>query len=100
MPTVSIKLTDETKRRLDIAAAGQGLKPHALMVLAIETTLAQTEQHQSFVASGLRSRQSCMETAMVIDGPAFADYLKARVRGKQAMRPMAQEIDSLLPDAA
>ncbi len=29
MPTVSIKLADETKRRLDTAVAAQGLKPHA-----------------------------------------------------------------------
>lgn len=54
MPTVSIKLAVETKHRLDTVAAAQGLKPHALMVLAIETTLAQAEQQQSFVASALR----------------------------------------------
>ena len=100
MPTVSIKLADETKRRLNIAAAAQGLKPHALMVLAIETLLSQEEQQQSFVASALRSRQSCIETGLVIDGPAFGNYLKARVRGQQVNRPTAQAIDSLLPTAA
>jgi predicted transcriptional regulator len=100
MPTVSIKLAIETKHRLDTVAAAQGLKPHALMVLAIETTLAQAEQQQSFVASALRSRQSCIESGLVIDGPAFGNYLKARVRGQQVKRPAAQSIDSLLPTAA
>ncbi len=100
MPTVSIKLADETKHRLDRAAAVQGLKPHALMVLAIENTLAQVEKEQSFVASALRSRQSCIETGLVVDGPAFGEYLKARVRGQRVKRPAAQAIDSLLPTSA
>ncbi|MDD5030355.1 MAG: hypothetical protein PHH58_12770 [Rhodoferax sp.] len=100
MPTVSIKLAIETKHRLDATAAAKGMKPHALMVLAIETTLAQAEQERSFVASALRSRQSCIETGLVIDGPAFGHYLKARVRGQQVKRPAAQAIDSLLPTAA
>jgi len=100
MPTVSIKLADATKHRLDIAAAAQGLKPHALMVLAIENTLVQSEQQQSFVVSALRSRQSCIATGLVIDGPAFGNYLKAQVRGQQVKRPAAQTIESLLPTSA
>lgn len=97
MPTVSVKLPVKTKHRLDVAAAAQGLKPHALMVLAIENTLAQAEKEQSFVACALRSRQSCIETGWVVDGPAFGEYLKARVRGQRVKRPAAQAIDSLLP---
>lgn len=44
MPTVSIKLADETKRRLDNLAASQGIKPHALRVGAIESTLSNADQ--------------------------------------------------------
>jgi len=100
MPTVSIKLADDTKRRLDSLAASQGIKPHALMVLAIETTLSNAEQHQSFVAAALRARQNAIQSGLVIDGPAFGDYLKARVRGVNAKRPTPQPIDALTAKAA
>ena len=95
MPTVSIKLADETKRRLDILAASQGIKPHALMVRAIESTLSNAEQQQGFVAAALLARQSTVQTGLVIDGPAFGDYLKARARGVNAKRPSPQPIDDL-----
>lgn len=95
MPTVSIKLADETKRRLDTLAASQGIKPHALMVRAIELTLATSEQQQSFVAAALRAREHTVQTGLVFDGPAFSDYLKARVRGVNAQRPSPKPIESL-----
>lgn len=100
MPTVSIKLADETKRRLDDLAASQGIKPHALMVRAIESTLSSAEQQQSFVAAALRTRQTTVQTGLVIDGPAFCDYLKARVRGVKAVRPGLQPIDALVTKTA
>lgn len=100
MPTVSVKLAEETKRRLDNLAASQGIKPHALMVRAIESTLSNAEQQQSFVAAALRSRQNTIQTGLVIDGPLFGDYLKARVRGDQAKRPSPQRIDALVIKAA
>jgi hypothetical protein len=31
-------------------------------------------------------------TGQVIDGPAFADYLRCRVRGQSVTRPSAQAI--------
>ena len=100
MPTVSIKLADETKRRLDTLAASQGIKPHALMVRAIEATLSQAEQQQSFVAAAVHARQNTVQTGVVIDGPAFADYLKARVRGEKVKRPAPKPIDGLTTQPA
>jgi predicted transcriptional regulator len=100
MPTVSIKLADETKRRLDSLAASQGIKPHALMVRAIESTLSTAEQQQSFVAAALRARQATVHAGLVVDGPAFGDYLKARVRGVNAERPSPQPIDALATKTA
>jgi len=95
-----IKLADETKRRLDNLAASQGVKSHALMVRAIESTLSNAEQQQSFVAAALRARQTTVQTGLVIDGPAFGDYLKARVRGVKTVRPGLQPIDALATKTA
>ncbi|MDI1244075.1 MAG: hypothetical protein PSV24_01570 [Rhodoferax sp.] len=100
MPTVSIKLADDIKRRLDSLAANQGIKPHALMVRAIETTLSNAEQQQSFVAAALRARQNTVQTGLVIDGPALGEYVKARVRGVNAKRPSPELIDALATKTA
>ena len=43
MPTVSVKLPDTTKERLNRLAASQGTTAHALMVNAIESTLEAAE---------------------------------------------------------
>ena len=95
MPTVSVKMADETKLRLNRLAARQGVTPHAIMVNAIETTLANAENHSAFVADALRSRQRVVDSGQVIDGAAFGKYLKARARGLKAARPKPVRIDSL-----
>ena len=95
MPTVSVKLAEETKLRLNQLAASQGVTPHAVMVNAIESTLSNAENHSAFVADALRSRQQVVESGRVIDGAAFAEYLKARARGLKAARPKPVRIDSL-----
>ena len=80
MHTVSVKLAEETKLRLNRLAASQGVTPHAIMVDAIESTLTNAENHNAFVATALRSRQQVVESGRVIDGAACGDYLKARAR--------------------
>jgi predicted DNA-binding protein len=97
MPTVSVKLAEETKLRLNRLAANKGVTAHALMVEAIETALSSAEQHNAFVADALRSRKQVVASGQVIDGKDFADYLKAKARGRKATRPQARRIDSLLP---
>lgn len=87
MPTVSVKLAEATKLQLDRLAASQGISPHALMVKAIESTLDTEEAHQSLVARALASRQAVDQGGLVLDGPAFANYLRSRIRGESATRP-------------
>ena len=96
MPTLSVKLAAETKLRLHRLAANQGVTPHAVMVYAIESTLSSAENHSAFVADALRSRQQVVESGRVIDGAAFAEYLKARARGLKATRPKPVRIESLV----
>ncbi len=97
MPTVSVKLAEEIKLRLNRLAASQGVTPHALMVEAIESALSNAEQHSAFVADALRARKQVLASGVVIEGKDFADYLKAKARGRKAARPQARRIDALLP---
>lgn len=99
MPTVSVKLAEETKLRLNRLATSQGVTAHSIMVNAIESTLAIAENHSAFVADALRSRQQVVDSGQVMDGAAFGEYLKARARGLKATRPKPVRIDSLLARA-
>lgn len=92
MPTLSVKLAPTTKEQLDRLAASLGTSPHALMVRAIEDTLDAQEVQQIFVARALASRQAVDQGALVQDGPAFANYLRARVRGESPPRPAGKPL--------
>lgn len=88
MPNLSVKLDDATRERLHDAAARQGQSPHALMVKAINNELVRLEQQDAFVARALAARERAVMSGTAIDGPSFADYMRARVRGEPADRPM------------
>ena len=92
MPNLSVKLDEATRQRLLEVAAGQGITPHAFMIKAIGAELEQAEAEAAFVAQALTARAQVIATGQVIDGPAFADYLRCRVRGQSATRPPAQVI--------
>lgn len=95
MPTVSVKLTPSTKEQLDRLATSLHTSPHALMVSAIERTLDAEEAHQAFLARALASRSQLDRGALVQDGPAFANYLRARVRGESAVRPAGKPLTDI-----
>ena len=99
MPTLSVKLPEATKARLNQLAVDQGVTSHALMVNAIESALSTAEKHSAFVADALRSRQQTIASGQVLDGAAFADYLKAKARGLKVTRPKPVRLERLLPSA-
>ena len=100
MPNMSIKLDESTRLRLQEVAAGQGITPHAFMVKAIGAELEHAEAEAAFVAKALAARTQVIGSGQVIDGPAFADYLRRRVRGQPATRPTAQPITECVESKA
>lgn len=96
MPTLSVKLPEETKQRVQALAKSQGITAHAVMVNAVEAALSTAESHSALVATALRARAQVLDEGKVIDGRAFGDYLKAKVRGHASVKP--QPVD-LNPDA-
>jgi predicted transcriptional regulator len=87
MPNLSIKLDEATRARLQEQAARQGITPHALMVKAIALELDRSETQDAFVARALEARARVEAGGPVLDGRAFAAYLRARVRGEAVPRP-------------
>ena len=100
MPNLSVKLDEVTRHRLQEVAASQGITPHAFMIKAIGAELEQAEAEAAFVAQALTARAQVIATGQVIDGPAFADYLRRCVRGQSATRPLAQAISECVETKA
>jgi predicted transcriptional regulator len=96
MATISVKLSDATRDRVQTAALNLGLTPHALMVHAIEDAVEQAETRQTLIEQALASRQRVAQTGLVVDGAAFGDYLKAKVRGQTAEQPQAVDIEHFI----
>ena len=96
MPTVSVKLADHTKVRLDRLAADQGTTPHALMVNAIEAELERQEDHGAFVEAALASLEETIASGKAYHGGDVLDYLQAKSRGEQPPRPRLKSIRTLL----
>ena len=96
MPTLSVKLPEQTKQRIQSVAQSQGITAHAVMVNAIESALAEADHHNAIVATALRAREQVLASGKVLDGKAFGDYLKARVRGKSTRRPRPIGLKSIV----
>ena len=96
MPTLSVKLPEETKKRIQSVAQSQGTTVHAVMVNAIESALSKAEHQNTLVAAALRAREQVVATGLVLDGRTFGDYLKAKTRGEKVRRPRPIGLKSLI----
>ena len=94
MPTVSVKLADAVKARIDDAASHRGVTAHAFMVEAIEQSVQREEWHRSFVEDALKARAAVVRSGKVYDGDEVAAYLRAKLTGKPAVRPAARKLSS------
>lgn len=92
MPNLSVKLDEETRRRLQRQADRQGVSAHALMVRAIGAELDRAEAQGAFMARALAARERAEAGGEVLDGAEFAAYLRGRVRGEAVERPTAREL--------
>ena len=96
MPTVSVKLAEATKQRVQSLADSRGLTSHAVMVQAIEAALTQQDEQGQLVMAALRARAQVLESGRVVDGRAFSDYLKAKVRRLPVKRPKSIDLASII----
>jgi predicted transcriptional regulator len=78
MRTVSVKLPDATRIRIEAIAAGKGTSPHAFMVEA------------------LKSRDQMIASGKAFDGDDAIAYQNARARGDRAARPRLKAIKTIL----
>jgi predicted transcriptional regulator len=96
MPTFSVKLDDQARAKVQLAASQRGVTPHAFMVQAIESAVTRSEEDDAWVARALQARQNLLQTGMGVDGRAVAAYLKNKVRGIESQRPQPKGLEQLL----
>jgi predicted transcriptional regulator len=94
MPTVSVKLPDSMKARIDEAADKLGITPHAFMVGAIERVTQEDELRRSFVQDALVARDNTLRSGKVYDGKDVATYLRAKLAGKPVAKPRPRRLAS------
>ena len=84
----TIKLPEDLKRRVRVAARAASISPHAFMLRALEAQTRLDEQRREFMGEALAALQ---ETGATGKGYAAADvhrYVLERARGKRAARPV------------
>ena len=94
MRTLSVKLPEATKDRIDRLVASKGGSAHAFMVEAIESRLESEERHDAFVKDGLRAYESMIETGKAYDGEEVLAYMRAKIRGQKVPRPKLKSLRS------
>ena len=87
MATVSVKLPETTKAKLQKHAKAQGTTTHALMVSAID----------AFMQQALAAQKKTLKSGEAFDGNALSSYLKAKVRGEKTERPNPVQLKSIKP---
>lgn len=96
MRTVSVKLPDTTRIRIEAIAACKGTSPHAFMVEAIEARLQTEEKHGAFIEEAIKSRDQMIASGKAFDGDDVISYLNAKARGERAARPRLKAIKTIL----
>ena len=100
MATMSVKLPEATKTKLQKHAKAQGTTAHALMVSAIDAYMEKSDQKLSFMQKALVAQKKTLKSGEAFDGDALSAYLKAKVRGEKTKRPPAVQLRSIKPAQA
>ena len=90
--TTTLKLPEELKARIALAAEAAGKTSHAYMIEALVTHAALDERRRAFVASALLAEQEVAEYGLVYDADEVFSYIQAKIDGKPNKRPKAKKL--------
>lgn len=100
MATMSVKLPEATKTKLQKHAKVQGTTAHALMVSAIDAYIEKSDQQLSFMQKALAAQKKTLKSGEAFDGDALSVFLKAKVRGEKTKLPVPVQLRSIKPAQA
>lgn len=82
-----MKLPDDLKARIAVAAEQTGKTPHAFMVDALQMQTELAERRREFVQSALLAEQEVIQYGLVYDADEVISYLRDRLAGQTAKEP-------------
>ena len=91
MSTTTIRIDDDLKQRLAVAAERVGKTAHAFILDAIAQTVAQAEQDSAFQHLAEQRWARVLATGQTVAWDDAKAYLRARARGEQPRRPAARK---------
>ena len=92
MSTTTIRLPDDLKERIARAAERAGTTSHNFMLEAIAEKAELTEQRNSFHSAAESRYAAIVASGRTIAWADMQRYLKHRVAGKKATRPVAKKL--------
>jgi predicted transcriptional regulator len=92
MSTTTIRLPPELKARVAAAAERAGTTSHNFILEAIAEKAAQDESRADFLDTGERRYAAIVASGRTIPWSEMRRYLKGRLAGKKARRPVARKL--------
>ena len=92
MSTTTIRLPDELKARIAVAAKNAGTTPHAFILEAIAEKAEQAERRADFDAVAEARYARIVATGKTIPWQEMRAYLEARMDGDTAKRPVGRKL--------
>ncbi len=90
--TTTLKISEELKTRIHVAAEASGKSVHAWMVEAIAAQADLAQRRQAFVASALRAEQEVAQYGLVFDADEVFSYVLAKAEGHRAVKPKKRKL--------
>lgn len=90
MASISLKISDELKKRIERAAAAAHKTPHAFMVEAITRETERRELQGQFAADAARAEQEALASGKAVPLNTAFDYLGDRIAGRRARKPRSR----------
>ncbi|MBU0594489.1 MAG: ribbon-helix-helix domain-containing protein [Gammaproteobacteria bacterium] len=92
MSTTTIRLPDDLKARIAVAAKHAGTAPHGFILEAIAEKTGQAERRADFDAVAEGRYANIVASGETIPWQEMRDYQEARMAGKATKRPVARKL--------
>jgi predicted transcriptional regulator len=92
MTTTTIRLEDELKARVAVAAEREGKTAHAFILDAIAQTVEQAELDEEFQRVAEERWMKVLDTGKTVPWQDAKAYLKTRALGGRARKPAARKL--------
>jgi predicted transcriptional regulator len=91
MSTTTIRLPEDLKERIVLAAERAGTTAHAFILNAIADKVDEVERRNDFHATAKRRYEEMVATGQTVPWDEMQSYLKDRLAGKKLSRPKARK---------